>query len=178
MPRCVFRRQAFLNADRSRRWFIDALEDARRRHSFDLWAYVVMPEHVHLVIYPRADDYSISAILAGVKQPVARAALRFVRERAPAFLARMRDAQPSGKVAHRFWQRGGGYDRNLRDPREVFEKINYVHENPVRRGLVSRPEEWLWSSARYYAERSDGVLSPDVGSLPARRIVGGKTCPR
>ena len=172
-----FRREAFLSADRSRRWFIDALADARRKHGFDLWAYVVMPEHVHLVIYPRADDYSISAIFTDIKQRVTRAALRFVRARAPACLARTRDAQPNAKVPHRFWQRGG-YDRNLLDLAEVFDKTQYLPENPVRRGLVSRPEDRVWSSARYYAQRSGGVLSPDVDSLPDMRLIGGKACSR
>ena len=173
-----FRRQAFLNGDRARRWFIDALAAARSVHAFDLWAYVLMPEHVHLVLYPRRDEYAIGDILSDVKQPATRAALRFVRQHAPDFLVRMRDAQPNGKAAHRFWQRGGGYDRNLITPEEICEKINYLHENPVRRGLVLRPQDWLWSSARYYAERMDGVLKPDVESLPEIRISHGKACPR
>ena len=52
-------------------------------HDFDLWAYVLMPEHVHLLIYPKADDYSISAILTDIKQPVTRKALKYIRTHSP-----------------------------------------------------------------------------------------------
>ena len=62
-----FRRQPFLLSDRVRHWFIDAIELARQRHQLHLWAYVIMPEHVHLLIYPRADVYSISRILSTLK---------------------------------------------------------------------------------------------------------------
>lgn len=73
-------------------------------------------------------------------------------------LARLED--DSGDV--RFWQRGGGYDRNVRDRDELMEKIRYVHLNPVRRGLVERPEEWAWSSARWYDGDRGGVVPIDV----------------
>jgi len=172
-----FRRQSFLSRDRARRWFIDTLAAARDAHSFSVWAYVVMPDHVHLVIWPQHSGYSISAILADLKQPVTRAALKFVRAHALPFLVRMRDTQPNGQTAHRFWQRGGGYDRNLIQVDEVCEKVNYIHDNPVRSGLVQRPEDWLWSSARYYADRNDGVLRPDLETLPAVRLAGGRIYP-
>ena len=62
--------------------------------------------------------------------------------RAP-ILARITDAQ--GRL--RFWQRGGGYDRLVYVDGEFPEKLGYIHTNPVRRGLVTRPELWRWSSA-------------------------------
>ena len=48
---------------------------------------------------------------------------------------------------YQFWQDGGGYDRNLRTAEELREMLKYVHNNPVRRELVARPEDWPWSSA-------------------------------
>lgn len=78
----------------------------------------------------------------------------------------MRDEQPSGKVAHRFWQRGGGYDRNLTQTKTVHATIDYIHANPVRRELVATPEDWYWSSARYFVGRTDVPLVPDVDSIP------------
>ncbi|MBN2448608.1 MAG: hypothetical protein JXO22_17920 [Phycisphaerae bacterium] len=95
----------------------------------------------------------------------------------PDLLQCMRDTQPNGKVTNRFWQRGGGYDRNLFKPGEICEKINYLHDNPVRRGLVPRPQDWRWSSARHYAERTDGVLAPDLDSLPDVCIIDGQAYP-
>lgn len=66
---------------------------------------------------------------------------------------------PSGE--HRFWQRGGGYDRNLLMGNEFFEKINYIHHNPVRRGLAVQPTDWAWSSARWWAGMREGELECD-----------------
>jgi putative transposase len=96
---------------------IDAIEIARQRHAFHLWAYVIMPEHVHLLLWPTSAEYSMSAVLTTLKQSVSKRALLYVRESAPAFLSQMRDKQPNGKVHFRFWQRGGGYDRNLTEPK-------------------------------------------------------------
>ena len=141
-----FQRQAFLSRDRTRRWVLEAIESAREAHRFHVWAYVLMPEHVHFLIWPQIAEYDIGAILSSLKQPVAKKAVNHVRTYAPAFLDRMADLQPGGRTVYRFWQRGGGYDRNLREPRYIWETIDYFHLNPVRRGLCQRPEEWIWSS--------------------------------
>ena len=160
-----FERRAFLSKDRSRQWFLSALACARSRNPFDLWAYVIMPEHVHLLILPH-DAITISSILTSIKQPVTRRALAWMRENQPSFLRVMADAQPNGKVSHRFWQRGGGYDRNLWTTKETHEKLCYIHENPVRRGLVSRAEDWQWSSYRAWEEGIDEPIAIDRESLP------------
>lgn len=160
-----FRRQPFLSKDRTRTWLIDAIERARTLHAFDVWAYVIMPEHVHLVIYPTG-DYSISRILTSIKQPVAKRAAIFVKTRSPAFEGRMLDRQPNGKTALRFWQRGGGYDRNLESPALIWETIDYIHANPVRRRLCDSPANWVWSSAAEYSGLRRGPLAIQPASLP------------
>ena len=78
-----FHRRAFLSRDRSRGWMIDAIELARQKHAFDLWAWVIMPEHVHLLLFPRRWRYSISGILATMKQSVTQRAIRYVQCHAP-----------------------------------------------------------------------------------------------
>jgi len=161
-----FHRQPFLSRDRSRHWFLESVGRAKEMHHFDLWAYVVMPEHVHLLIWPRDDDYSISEILTEIKQPVTRRAIQWLKKQAPEFLVRMMDLQPNRKVSHRFWQRGGGYDRNIIEPNTIHAEIEYIHANPVRKELTDTPEDWPWSSARYFAGRSDGFLAPDIESIP------------
>ncbi|MGH7244808.1 MAG: hypothetical protein ACREJD_15450 [Phycisphaerales bacterium] len=50
----------------------------------------------------------------------------------------------------RFWHAGGGFDRNVRDDEEFMKEIRYVHRNPVERGLVTKPEQWEWSSVRWW----------------------------
>ncbi|HEX2972021.1 MAG TPA: hypothetical protein VHP11_06790 [Tepidisphaeraceae bacterium] len=125
-----------------------------------------MPEHVHLILLPREIDYDISAILSTVKQSVAKRAILFVNQQAPAFADRMLDRAPNGDPTLRFWQRGGGYDRNLYTPKEIWEKINYVHGNPVERGLADSPGDWLWSSAADYAGIRQGPLPINWDSIP------------
>ncbi len=142
-----FRRQTFLGKGRSRNWLIDAINRAREKLAFHVWAYVIMPEHAHLLIWPTQAAYDISKILKAIKKSVANRALAFVRHEAPDFLKNMEDRQPNGQTHYRFWQRGGGYDRNLFEPRTVFQQIEYMHNNPVRRGLCQTPEDWLWSGA-------------------------------
>ncbi len=158
-----FRLQKFLSRPRACQWLLDSIQQARERLGFHLWAYVIMPQHVHMVIWPQT--VPIDVILKAVKLPVTKKALRWVRQEAPAFLPQMADVQPNGVIAHRFWQRGGGYDRNLRSDRDIHQKIQYVHNNPVRRNLVTKLEDWAWSSWHDYQDRP-GLLPLDRGSLP------------
>jgi putative transposase len=145
---------------------LDAIQAMRVKHDVHLWAYVIMPEHVHLLICPTRPDYSISRILSTLKQSVSKRAIHYVRTHAPEFLQRMTDRQPNGKEAVRFWERGGGFDRNLSSPRYIWETIDCIHRNPVRCGLCSCDTDWRWSSARAYLGHCDGPLGIDSHSLP------------
>ena len=69
----------FLKADRTCQWFCDSVQTAREQLDFDLWAYVLMPEHVHLIIRPRQRVYEIAEILQAIKEPVAPAGDRLDR---------------------------------------------------------------------------------------------------
>lgn len=166
-----FRGMPLLAKERSCQRMLDALELGRQRERamYDLWAFVTMQEHVHLVLRPAA-DVRISQILATIKQSVARRAILWCRENSPEFLARLEDIQPSGKRTYRFWQRGGGYDRNLRSVADVHEKIEYVHANPVRRELVAEPKAWPWSSCLAWKTGLNVPLAIDRESVPALGI--------
>jgi len=161
-----FHRQPFLARDRSRQWLLDAIELSRTKHAFDLWAYVIMPEHAHLILLPTTPTYDISDILGTIKLSVTRKALTHVKSHAPEFLERMKDQQPNGDCAHRFWRRGGGYDRNLTSTDEIWEKIYYLHNNPIKRNLCSTPVDWPWSSAPDYAGARTAPLALNLESLP------------
>jgi len=158
-----WKRQPFLSRERSRRWFLENLQRARRL--FDLWAFVVMPEHAHLLLLPH-EGVTMRQILLSIKQPVAQRALRWVRRNAPEFLPSMEDRQPSGRCRYRFWQPGPGYDRNTWTQQELQEKIHYIHDNPIRRGLVARPEDWPWSSWRAWESGEDELVTIDRQSFP------------
>jgi putative transposase len=114
------------------------LEGMRRRFAMYVYGYVVMPEHVHLLLSepPRA---------------TLAEAIHFLK------LSFSKRAGARLEKPGTFWQKRY-YDGNVRDHREFAIKLRYMHRNPVRRGLVMRPEEWKWSSYRHYALRESGPV--------------------
>ncbi len=156
-------RLPLLGKDRTKLWLVESIAAARKNHRLELWAYVIMPEHVHILFMPEDDNYGISRILKSIKQPVARKAISFLRDNAPEFLDRLRVTWPGGRIEHRFWQQGGGYDRNIYSADVAWAAVKYIHNNPVRRGLVSRAVDYPWSSARSYAGLAGRALQIDAG---------------
>jgi len=151
-----------LSKDRTRQWLVDALDRARSIHELLLLAYVIMPEHAHVVLLPEREAYNMGEIRQSIKQPVARRATRFLRRCNPQWIEKLTARQPGGKVRCHFWQDGGGYDRNIVSPDALWSTIQYIHANPVRRGLVCHPSEWEWSSARWWDGQGDVRLTMDV----------------
>ncbi len=158
-----------LSKDRARLWFLESLANARVKYCFDLWAWVIMLEHVHLLIYPRERVYKTQQILAAIKKPVACKAIEFLRKYHPAFLEKL-TVRNKNRTHYRFWQAGPGHDANLYEVATLHKAVEYIHNNPVRRGLVVCPTDWLWSSARDWAglghpyftvDRTIPMLHPD-----------------
>ena len=115
-----------------------------------------MPEHVHLLLWPTSPLFQVSAYLSTIKQSVSKRARLHLRRRDPIRLEK----------GFHFWQDGPGYDRNLIDERSIWHEIDYIHANPVRRGLCERPEDWRWSSAAQFCGLSTLDLLMDLSSLP------------
>jgi putative transposase len=160
-----FHRLPLFSCDRSCLWMCDALKMGREKDLYDLWAYVIMPEHVHIVLLPHP-RVKISQILTTLKQSVSKRALIWLHQNATDFLAKLEDVQPNGKKYHRFWQRGGGYDRNLRTVSDIYEKIEYIHNNPLRKGLTACAKDWPWSSCQAWETGVDTPIAIDRQSLP------------
>ena len=154
-----YRHLALFNNDRIKDAFADRLRFVREHESIALYAWVLMPDHFHLLVQP-GQDMSVRALLRRLKARFARTVIgRWRRLDAP-ILARIRDAQ--GRA--RFWQPGGGYDRNIVSDDELHEKIQYIHGNPVRGGLCRHPADWAWSSARWHEGWNDNRVP--IESLP------------
>src|SRR6476619_6870184 len=100
-----FRRITLLSKDLTRNWFVEALETARVKHQFDLWAWVIMPEHVHLLLRPRLPEYRVSGILASFKKSVGDRAIRYLKRHSPEFLGRLTVVNRN-RTYHHFWQVG------------------------------------------------------------------------
>ena len=159
-----FRNREFLKFNRTRSYFRDALNNARIKHNFELWAYVLMPDHAHLIIFPNSENYSITGILFDIKFPVAKRTLTHVKKNNPGQLKFLMTNETHHPF--RFWQAGGGYDRNIRDQEELLRMVEYMHFNPVRGGLVEEPTAWEWSSASAWLYDGDGPIKIDRGSCP------------
>jgi putative transposase len=141
-----YQRFPFLKAQRTCLWLASAIEEARQKYDFALWAYVFMPEHAHVILFPRRQEYDIGKIAGAIKLPVARRAIHFLQANQSAWLEKI--ARQRGSRRERlFWQSGGGYDRNITSAKTLLQMIDYLHLNPVRRGLVEQARDWKWWSA-------------------------------
>lgn len=152
-----YRRRRFFDNDETKRRFLDALEAARKKHGFLVWAYVIMPEHIHLLVYPQG--CLVRDILKSIKGPMARSIIAQLKRTDHPDLKWMRTG--NAKRPYAFWQAGGGYDRNLYKTKTIWKKIDYIHQNPVRRKLVAEAAEWEWSSVRLYRNMEPVVFAAD-----------------
>ncbi|MFO0957626.1 MAG: hypothetical protein U0800_09205 [Isosphaeraceae bacterium] len=127
-----------------------------------------MPEHVHLLVLPMAADFDVPRYLKAVKQPFAFRVKQALAEQGDPILERHTVWERPGVAGFRFWQEGGGYDRNLWTLKAVRAAIVYIHANPVRRGLCNRPTEWRWSRARIHSnpENPPEPGLPRVEAIP------------
>jgi putative transposase len=130
-----FHRLPLLAALEAKETFEAVLEQERQRHLARVYAYVLMPEHIHLLIN-EPPAILLAQFLKAVKQITSRK-LRGARQK--------------------FWQ-DRYYDSNVHGERARCEVIRYIHRNPVKRGLVESPEDWPWSSYRHYAIGVKGAV--------------------
>jgi len=118
-------RKPYLNTPASRDIFADSLELTRKRYQVEILGYVIMPEHVHLLISEPPDD-PLSKALQSLKLSVSK------------------------RLTQRpFWQTRY-HDFNVFPHNKRVEKLKYMHRNPVTRGLVLNREDWRWSTYRHY----------------------------
>jgi putative transposase len=142
-----YRRQPLLKREGAYSVFERALETVRVRYGFVVAGYVLMPEHVHLLVgEPRRS--SLSVALQVLKQQTSR------------------KLKVRGEV--QFWQRRY-YDFNVYSEEKRVEKLRYMHRNPVNQGLVEKPEDWPWSSFRHYATGEGGIVEIESEWTAQRR---------
>jgi putative transposase len=143
--------------------FMQVLAEANQHFHFKVWAYVIMPNHVHLLIWPLEPKYDIAKIDSGIKGITSKRYARHLVEinaiKYQEFMVNSR-----GGERFRFWQHGGGFDRNLWNAKAIHDSIGYIEANPVRRKLAICPEEYPWSSA--YARYRNQGLVPDKFTMP------------
>jgi putative transposase len=142
----------------------ESVDRAMRRYEFGLIAFVFMPEHVHLLVLPASPEPRIDVLLKTIKRPFSFRIKQELIESRGELLEELTIRERPGIEVFRFWQEGGGYDRNMRSQAAILAAIDYIHLNPVRRGLCDQAVEWKWSSARFYHE-SDSLIDPDLPEI-------------
>jgi putative transposase len=152
-----YRRRPYLGTRRARDRFVKVLEQVRARWSFPLIGYVLMPEHVHLLMGepPKGNPSNVVQVL---KQKTSRV-LRGRRRKSSVRQLSLRFTGAEEDAAH-FWQRRF-YDFNVWSAKKLREKLEYMHFNPVKRKLVSHPKDWPWSSWSYYEKGQQGLIAID-----------------
>jgi putative transposase len=150
---CCYHRRRSLATDESCRIFESALERVPRTYAIYVYGYVVMPEHVHLLLSePQTaplkpkDGLNRPPTLGELQQDTLADALKSLKQGVSRRLI--------GDTEH-FWQKRY-YDFNTRNYPQFVEKLRYIHRNPVKRGLCEDPEDWEWSSFRHYATGCEG----------------------
>jgi putative transposase len=138
---------------------IEQLSTLRSEFGIQILGYVIMPEHVHLVLWPPA-GVGLGMLIGQVKGRAGRRIIIEWNGQFPRALAVPGRADRQYQVFQRRC-----YDHNCRTAEIVKEKIEYCHKNPVMRGLVSSPGEWEWSSYRWYQGRRDVPLEVDEVAL-------------
>ena len=135
--------------------FLQCLEKMRQHFAMCIYGYVVMPEHVHLLVNEPGKGTLADAIHF-LKLSFAKRVHSVVPPVRP-MVAQVRVRSLDANLGSSFWQKRY-YDRNVRDADEFKVKLRYLHRNPVKRGLVQEPGDWKWSSFRHYAFRETAVV--------------------
>jgi putative transposase len=146
-----FHRKPFLGSDTARTRFEHTLERTRIRYNFVVLGYVVMPEHVHLLVTEPMLGELGAPHLAGFARCGNAHNLGRAIQALKISVSRLSRERP-------FWQ-ARYYDFNVFTKRKRIEKLRYIHRNPVARGLVSAPEDWPWSSYRHYLTGETGRVT-------------------
>lgn len=114
--------------------FVDQLSVTKDRFSLNIYAWVLMPNHVHLVLLCDTEIATVTSVLTALKTRTAERVLPLLRQRFPQ------------SMLPRLWLRGSGYDRVIRNAEDLAEKAAYIEMNPVRKGLAAEPGAYRWSS--------------------------------
>lgn len=139
-----YQRQPLLDTPERRDLFLAVFESVRQKYGLVVVGYVVMPEHFHLLI-SEPEKGTPSTVVQALKLGFARRLL-------------MRGGQYGATdTSPHIWQRRF-YDFNVWTEHKRIEKLTYIHENPVKRGLVEKPEQWRWSSYRAYVYGEIGLV--------------------
>jgi putative transposase len=149
------------------RLVVDSLDCMRLRKRLKLYAFVIMPNHLHVIIQCRTED-PLANVIRDLKKHIADRLIRHYQvegnQSVLDFLASV--VTRPDKQQHKVWE--DGYDaRNVFSPEFLWQKMTYMHNNPCQPhwDLVERPEDYIWSSARFYLLEEPAIIPLDNANL-------------
>jgi putative transposase len=149
-----YHRKKYLQSAAARDIFEKTLERVRRWYGFQVFGYVVMPEHVHL-------------LLSEPERGTLAIALQMLKQTSSRKLQTHTNGEPC-------WQKRY-YDFNVSTSSKIIEKLRYMHRNPVKRELVANPEDWMWSSYQHHLSGIEGVVEIESDWTANRRDAIGRS---
>jgi putative transposase len=145
-----YQRYPIFNNEKYRAWFSGGLDRTLEKQNYKLIAFVYMPEHLHLLVWPSLPEYSISALLFALKRPLSFKIKRDMEQHGDPWLKKLTIRDRPDHTSFRFWQEGSGFDRNLQTTQSCMTAAEYLHNNPVRRNLCATPAAYRWSSWKFF----------------------------
>jgi putative transposase len=150
-----------------KRVVVDSLDCMRLRERLKLYAFVIMPNHLHVIIQCRAQD-PLADVTRDLKKHIADRLIRHYRvegnQSALDFLASA--VTKPDKQQHKVWE--DGYNaKDVFSPQFLRQKMTYTHDNPCQPHwrLVEQPEDYAWSSARFYLLGEPALIPLDNANL-------------
>ena len=149
----TFQRKKILNEPENIQVLRDAFEYIKKKHPFHLDAYVILPEHIHLIITLPENDDDFSTRIRLMKSYFSRNCNNLYKQ--------LPDGSRKLKNEQLIWQRRF-WEHVIRDNKDYKQHVEYIHYNPVTHGLVSKPIDWVYSSFRRFVK--DGIYDMDWGA--------------
>jgi putative transposase len=151
----AFRRVPVFKSEKACQFFIEVLQETRKKHPFKLVGYVIMPDHVHLILNPVECD--ISLIGKELKGKSGKKIIDWLKEKNfVTSLEKIKLKNPQKRNhSYAVWQKKVK-SIDLSSPKFIRQKLNYVHLNPIRAGLCDHPAKWKWSSYHGYLPHKQG----------------------
>jgi putative transposase len=146
-----------------KRVLVDYLDALRSRKEIELYAFVIMPNHLHLIVRC-LPPYTLVDVVRNYKALVADRVVRHYQvednQQVLGFLAS--HAADSGKQHYKVWEEGYNA-KEVFSPGFLIQKMMYIHHNPCQPHwqLAAKPEEYMWSSARYYLLDQPAIIPLD-----------------
>jgi REP element-mobilizing transposase RayT len=141
---------------------VDSLKYCQCEKGLKIYRYVIMPNHVHYILSSKNNN--LSDILRDYKRFTSRRISNLLEETNNNKLLKYFStaAERVGRGNdYKIWQ-SGSHSEGILSHNFLVQKLNYIHNNPVRKGFVERPEHWLYSSARNYILDDHSILKVDL----------------